>query len=36
MGNMKCVKHRFKQNVIMKKYENVNMKKIEQGYYARL
>jgi hypothetical protein len=36
MGNTKCVKHRFKQNFIMAKYENVNMEKIEQGYYARL
>jgi hypothetical protein len=36
MGNTKCVKHRLKQNFIITKYENVNMKKIEQGYYARL
>jgi hypothetical protein len=36
MGNTKCVKYRFKQIFIITKYENVNIKKLEQGYYARL
>jgi hypothetical protein len=34
--NMKYVKKKFKQNFILRKHENMNMKWNEQGYDARL
>jgi len=33
---MKYVKQKFKQNFILRRHENMNMKWSEQGYDARL